>query len=104
MVKYHRGEVWLVDLGYTAKTRPCLIISTSISEEDRALVALITHTTSPRSTRFEVTLDAPFLKSGVFDVQNLVTVSHDKLMKRLGILSSDQLAKIETILRMWLGL
>ena len=104
MVKYQRGDVWLVDLGYTAKTRPCLIMSTSISDEDRALVALITHTTSPRNTQFEVTIDAPFLKAGVFNVQNLITVSHDKLIKRLGRLSTPQLTKIEAMLRLWLGL
>ncbi len=23
----NRGEVWLVDLGYTAKVRPCLVVS-----------------------------------------------------------------------------
>lgn len=41
-----RGEVWLVDLGYTAKVRPCLIISIPALEQDRALATLIPHTTS----------------------------------------------------------
>ncbi|WP_241392666.1 type II toxin-antitoxin system PemK/MazF family toxin [Rippkaea orientalis] len=27
MRNYKRGEVWLVDLGYVAKIRPCLIVS-----------------------------------------------------------------------------
>jgi mRNA interferase MazF len=40
-----RGEVWLVDLGYTAKVRPCLVISIPVSQEDRALVTLIAYTT-----------------------------------------------------------
>lgn len=49
-----RGEVWLVDLGYVAKIRPCLVISIPALDRDRALATLIPHTTSPRSSRFEV--------------------------------------------------
>lgn len=31
-----RGEVWLVDLGYAAKTRPCLVFSIESEDTDRA--------------------------------------------------------------------
>ncbi len=27
MLRAKRGEVWLVDLGYAAKTRPCLVLN-----------------------------------------------------------------------------
>lgn len=69
-----RGEVWLVDLGYAAKTRPALVISIPALDTDRALVTLVPHTTSPRGTRFEVESRVRFLKAGVFDAQNPVTV------------------------------
>jgi mRNA interferase MazF len=62
-----RGEVWLVDLGYTAKVRPCLSISIPASMQDRALVTMIPHTTSSRGSRFEVDITTKFLKQGVFD-------------------------------------
>ena len=42
------GEVWLVDLGMTAKIRPCLVLSTAVTEADRALATLVPHTTSSR--------------------------------------------------------
>jgi mRNA interferase MazF len=42
-----RGEVWLIDLGYVAKTRPCLVLSVPVLGRDRALVTVIPHTTSP---------------------------------------------------------
>ena len=48
MPKQNRGEVWLVDLGMVAKVRPCLVISTPARVEDRALVTVVTHTTSTR--------------------------------------------------------
>lgn len=47
-----RGDIWLVDLGYAAKVRPCLVISIPVLDEDRALATLIPHTTSVRSSRF----------------------------------------------------
>lgn len=49
-----RGEIWLVDLGYAAKTRPALVLSIEPLDIDRALVTLVPYTTSPRQSRFEV--------------------------------------------------
>jgi mRNA interferase MazF len=45
-----------------------------------------------------------FLRSGVFDAQNLVTIPYAKLIRRLGVLSSEQLLKVEAAIRLWLGL
>ena len=42
--------------------------------QDRALVTLVPHTTSPRVSRFEVDAKVSFLKAGVFDVQNIITI------------------------------
>ena len=81
-----RGEVWLVDLGLAAKVRPALVISIPADDIDRALVTLVPHTTSPRQSRFEAVVSVPFLKAGVFDAQNLVTIPHAKLIRRLGTL------------------
>jgi len=100
----NRGEVWLVDLGYIAKVRPCLVISVPVLDEERALVTLVPHTTRARGTRFEVDIEAKFLRSGVFDAQNLVTIPYIKLIKKLGILSPEQLAQVEEALYLWLDL
>ncbi|MBX3279894.1 MAG: type II toxin-antitoxin system PemK/MazF family toxin [Acidobacteria bacterium] len=99
-----RGEVWLVDLGFVAKVRPCLVLSIPAEDEDRALVTLVPHTTSPRGSRFEVEVRTRFLKSGVFNGQNLVTIPHAKLMRKLGTISSDQMIEIEDAVCEWLGL
>ncbi|MFZ4641695.1 MAG: type II toxin-antitoxin system PemK/MazF family toxin [Nodosilinea sp.] len=98
-----RGEVWLVDLGYVAKIRPCLVISIPALMQDRALATLVPHTTSPRGSRFEVDVKVRFLKPGAFDVQNLVTIPQTKLLKKLGELDSEQLSQVEDILLFWLG-
>lgn len=103
MPSAQRGEAWLVDLGYAAKVRPCLALSVPADDADRALVTLIAHTTSPRSSRFEVPSHVDFLKPGVFDAQNLVTIPTAKLLRRLGGLPADQLREVENAVLAWLG-
>ena len=104
MANPNRGEVWLVDLGYAAKVRPCLVISIPALDEDRALSTLVPHTTSTRGSRFEVSVRVRYLREGAFDTQNVVTIPHAKLIRRLGSLSSEQLAAVEDRVRFWLGL
>jgi mRNA interferase MazF len=99
-----RGEVWLVDLGLAAKVRPALVISVPAEAVDRALVTMVPHTTSARSTRFEAAVSVPFLRAGVFDAQNLITIPHAKLIRTLGKLSPAQLAVVERATALWLGL
>jgi mRNA interferase MazF len=99
----NRGEVWLVDLGYVAKVRPCLVLSIPAEDEDRALATLVPHTTSLRNSRFEVELQIRFLKKGGFDAQNLVTIPHAKLIRKLGSLSKNELNQVENKVKFWLG-
>jgi mRNA interferase MazF len=99
-----RGEVWLVDLGLAAKVRPCLVLSIPYQDEDRALVTVVPHTTSPRNSQFEISVKARFLRSGVFDAQSIVTVPRAKLMRKLGSLSSENFTAVENAVRSWLGL
>ena len=105
MKQADRGDVWLVDLGLVAKIRPCLVISVPpAGPNDRVLATVVAHTTSPRGSGFEVSLPVRFLKPGVFDAQNLVTIPHAKLVRRLGTLSGDDMAAVETAVRRWLGM
>jgi mRNA interferase MazF len=100
-----RGEVWLVDLGMVAKVRPCLVLSVLADQpNDRALATLVAHTTSARGSRFEVPVPVRFLKAGVFDAQNMITLPHAKLIRRFGILRGTQLGIVESVVRTWLGL
>lgn len=99
-----RGEVWLVDLGMAAKVRPCLVLSIAALDSERALATTVAHTTSSRGTRFEVAIRTHFLRAGVFDAQNLVTVPHAKCIRRLGRLDGPQLLSVEKAVRDWLGL
>jgi mRNA interferase MazF len=68
------------------------------------LATLVAHTTSPCGSQFEVAAKARFLKPGVFDAQNLVTVPHAKIIRKLGDLSADQFDLVEEAVKRWLGL
>ena len=94
----------MVDLGMAAKVRPAVVISIPAEDIDRALVTLVPHTTSPRQTRFEASVSVSFLRTGVFDAQNLITIPHAKLIRSLGTLSGAQLAVVERAVRLWLAL
>jgi mRNA interferase MazF len=104
MANRNRGEVWLVDLGYAAKVRPCLILSIPAADEDRALATLVPHTTALRGSRFEVELKIRFLRQGGFDAQNLVTIPHAKLIRNLGRLNDNEMSQVEERVKFWLGL
>ena len=99
-----RGSVWIVDLGMAAKVRPCLVLSIPTDPQDRVLVTVVPHTTSVQGTRFEVDIPAPFLKSGVFDAQQVVTVAQARLIRKIGDLTPAELAQVEDAVRRWLGL
>jgi len=100
-----RSEVWLVDLGMVAKVRPCLVLSVPANDDnDRVLTTVIPHTTSTRDSRFEVSSKVPFLKSGAFDAQNIVTIPAVKLIRRLGRLPEDQMSEVQAAVCHWLGI
>ena len=103
MASPRRGEVWLVDLGMAAKVRPALVMSVPAADTDRALVMLVPHTTSPRQSRFEASVSVAFLRPGVFDAQNLITIPHAKLIRVLGVLGNAHLAVGERAVCLWLG-
>lgn len=104
MPRADRGSVWIVDLGMTAKVRPCLVLSVPTDPQDRVLVTVVAHTTSVQGTRFEVNVNVPFLKAGAFDAQQVLTVSQVKLVRKLGDLTADKLALVEQSIRRWLEL
>jgi len=59
---------------FSAKVRPAVVVSIPADERVRALVILVPHTTSPRQSRFEASVVVPFLRPGVFDAQNIITM------------------------------
>lgn len=99
-----RGEVWQVDFGITAKVRPALVFSVPYADNDRALIGAIPHTTATRGSQFEVAVPVRFLAEGAFLVQGLQALPPKYFLRRLGVLTADQLRTVEESLLRWLGI
>ena len=93
----------MVDLGMTAKPRPCLILSVPFRDDEKAVVTYVARTTQIGGGRFEIEHRAPHFLPGVFDAQNVGTVPVVKLMRLLARLPADKLAQVETAVQRWLG-
>jgi len=104
MAKANRGEIWMADLGFVAKVRPVLILSVDYREEERAVVTCVVRTTSVRGTQYEVPHHARGMLEGAFDAQGIASFPDVKLQRRLGVVDSDTLAKVEEAVRCWLAL
>ena len=98
-----RGEVWLFDCGMVEKVRPVLVLSIPFGDADRAVVTVVFHSTAQRGSSFEVQVHVPFLKEGAFVAQSLATYPVTRAIRRLGTLTSAQLAAVEGMVFKWLG-
>ncbi len=99
-----RGEVWQVDFGITQKVRPALVISVPYTDSDRALIGVIPHTTAMRHSKFEVLVATRFLNQGAFLIQGIQAIPPKYFLRRLGVLTSEQLQRVEEVLLYWQGL
>ena len=97
-----RGEVWLVDLGMTAKVRPAVIFNTPYHDDERALLAIVPHTTALRGGRFEVAVSVPWLENGAFDGQGLRHIPGSVLVRKLGTLDQPQMTAVLRAIKIWL--
>lgn len=100
------GEVWFAELGMVEKSRPVLILAFPGSEDARALAVVAPLTSQIRGMRGEVDLGKPrwLPKHSAVNVQGLASLDHRKLARRLGELSSIQMAEIKAALRDLLNL
>ena len=104
MVEPRRGEVWWVRLDPTlgseiAKTRPCMIVSGNVFNRLRRTVVVIPLSTSPQP-------GAPLLVPVRCDGREVVAVTDQiraiakqRLDKRLGALSAEDLEAVEQAVR-----
>ena len=99
-----RGEVWQVDFGIAQKVRPALVISVPYADTDRALIGVIPHTTAIRGSQFEISMPTRFLGEGAFLVQGMQAVPPSYFLRPLGVLTPEQMQRVETVVRRWLGI
>ena len=71
-----RGEIWLADLGFAAKTRPVLVLSVPFSDSDYALITVIPRTTNIRRSDLQVQLSVSGLRPGLSMFRDLRQFHH----------------------------
>jgi len=86
----HPGEIWVIDAGYVAKVRPCLVLTDAPTDEDLDPVTVVFHTTALRGSRWEISIPKPFLKPGAFHLQEVHTAPVPRLERKLGELTSQE--------------
>ena len=86
----HPGEIWVIDVGYVAKIRPCLIITDAPTDQDLDLATVVFHTTALRGSKWELTIPKPFLKLGAFHLQEVHTAPLPRLERKLRELTSQE--------------
>lgn len=95
------GEIYLVDLGMAAKVRPAVVVSRYDPDSPRALSIFVPLTTENRGSAYEVSLGKPrFLnKDSWANVQGLMSVGHERIIRLLGTVSATQLFQIKVAIR-----
>ena len=91
------GEVWLVDMGMTAKTRPAVVLIADQLDAPRSLIIHIPITRQNRGSEIEVPLGhLPFLDAeSVANVQAIGTLPSVRFEKRLGLVPETDLKKVK---------
>ena len=108
-----RGELWLVDLDPTrgreqAGTRPAFVISVdSFNNGPADLVVVLPLTTRDKGIPLHIRIDPP--EGGLDRVsfvkcEDIRSLSKERLVRRLGVISTDTMASVEYCLRMLLDL
>lgn len=84
-----------MDFGIAAKIRPALILSEFPADDELALLMVIPHTTAVRGNRWEMSIPKPFLRQGVFHLQQLQPISLARFESKLGTLSQAELSQVK---------
>ncbi len=94
------GEVWLVDMGMVARTRPAVVLIADNLDAPRSLVIHIPITKQNRGSELEVPLGhLPFLDSeSVANVQAIGSLPSVRFEKRLGIVPPTDLKAVKAAL------
>ena len=108
-MKPRRGEVWWAKLGTgrgseIKKTRPCIVIGANVLNERRRTVVVVPLSTSPQPAP---PLLVPIVCAGrhaVAVVDQIRAVAKERLKRRMGELSVEDLRAVEDALRLVLEL
>jgi mRNA interferase MazF len=106
MTNFKRGDVVLVDLGYLAKVRPCVVFSVPNADSQRIMSVVAPWTTEIRGGECEASFPKPrwLAEKSVVNLIVLVGVDNTKIQRMLGPLPPESLDAIDEVLVRLFGL
>ena len=106
MTNFNRGDVVVVDLGMTAKVRPCVVVSIGQPDRSRNMAVVVPMTTEIRGGECEVRFPKPawLRQESVVNVLGLAGVDNAKIERRIAAFPADKMAELESVLKRLLGL
>jgi mRNA interferase MazF len=95
----------MLDMGMAAKVRPALVLTAEPQDHEQALVTVVNHTTQVDSNNpWGVSIPKPWLKDGVFHMQQVGTFPLKYLVRKMGNLTPEEFAKVKLRLALRLGM
>jgi mRNA interferase MazF len=106
MTSFSRGDVVIVDLGMTAKVRPCVVISANKPDRQRNMSVVVPMTTEIRGGECEISFPKPawLRQESVVNVLGIAGVDNAKIERRISAFPADKMLEIESVLKRLLGL
>jgi len=106
MTGFKRGDVVLVDLGVTAKVRPCAVVSVSNPDSQRNMSVVVPMTTEIRGGECEIPFSKPpwLRQESVVNVLGIAGVDNAKIERRLSAFPAEKMLEIESVLKRALSL
>jgi mRNA interferase MazF len=106
MPSFERGDVVIVDLGMTAKMRPCVVDSVNKPDRQRNMSVVVPMTTEIRGGECEIPFPKPawLRQESVVNVLGIAGVDNAKIERRISAFPPDKMLQIESVLKRLLGL
>lgn len=99
-----RGEIWWTKLDPTVgseirKTRPCVVITSSVLNQRRRTVVVVPIASSPRAAPPVMVGVECSGRAAIAMIDQVRAVAKERLMRRIEVMSSDNLEAVENALR-----
>ena len=106
MTSFSRGDVVVVDLGMTAKVRPCVVVSVNQPDRQRNMAVVVPMTTEIRGGECEIRFPKPawLRQESVVNVLGIAGVDTAKIERRISAFPADKMLELESVLKRLLGL
>jgi mRNA interferase MazF len=93
MTSFKRGDIVIVDLGFAAKVRPCVVLSGPRPDRTRNMCVVVPVTREIRGGECEVPFPKPvwLREASVINVLGVAGVDQVRVQRRLGALPPERL-------------